>query len=160
MVRSRTQKFDNRKNKCQKVWKSNRSKKSKLHWFILRVKIRRSARDKEENFFTERFNNCSGSSRQVYRFLNDIKAIWSWKELTCQKLARMKDCVKIEGSAVANELNDNSVKIGQTLQDPLKSYNFVTFKISDHQSVFLYPKNVEKLQKKQRATWEQTSMGV
>ena len=63
-----------KRNLLHRKWKQNKSDSRQLSKFkAARAKVEQLIKKKKKEFYLEKFNKCIGDSRQVYRFLNELK---------------------------------------------------------------------------------------
>ena len=67
-----------KRNQSHKSWKMDRQNNQKLEKFkALRTKVEKTIKAKKNSYYEQKFSKCIGDSKQVYKFLNELKGVSS-----------------------------------------------------------------------------------
>ena len=117
-----------------------------------------ASKEKKKNFYLNRFVNCIGDSRQVYRFLNELKGA---NNSSNQVQFLIKDGKKVESEwMIANKLNDHFADIGQSLSSKIEDSASLAFNFNSTFSMWLKKTNVREVQQIINELENKTSLGV
>ena len=105
------------------------SEQPKLEKFkALRTKVEKTIKAKKNFYYEQKFSKCIGDSKQVYKFLNEVKGV-TIKNSKVPYL--IKDGRRIDDNLdVANKLNTFFVGIGQKLKADISNEIFVNNEVN------------------------------
>ena len=133
-----------KRNQLHKTWKKDKKNRGKIDKFKgLRTKVEKTIKAKKKHYYEQIFLKCIGDSKQVYKFINELKGVTS-KNTNIPSLSKKGKRVE-DHLAIANELNNFFVNIGPNLKDAIPKEVFVRPKVNSSQSMWLYQTNCDEI---------------
>ena len=125
------------RNQSHKPWKMDRQNNQKVEKFrALRTKLEKTLKAKKNSYYEQKFSKCIGDSKQVYKFLIELKGV----TIKNSKVPYItKDGRRIDNNLdVANDLNTFVLGIGQKLKADIPNEIFVNPEVNILQSMWFY----------------------
>ena len=133
-----------KRNQLHKSWKKDKKNRGKLDKFKgLRTKVEKTIKAKKKHYYEQIFLKCIGDSKQVYKFINELKGV-TCKNTNIPSLSKNSKRVE-DHLAIANELNNFFVIIGPNLKDAIPKEVFVRPQVNSSQSMWLYQTNCDEI---------------
>ena len=127
-----------KRNLLHRKWKKNKSDCRQLSKFkAARAKVEQLIKKKKKEFYLEKFNKCIGDSRQIYRFLNELKGI---KGKKCSVPVLVENGQRLdEPKQIAMKLNKFFAEVGPKLRSALKNTSNYELNFESPLSMYPYP---------------------
>ena len=126
------------KQNLHRKWKKNKSDCRQLSKFkAARAEVEQLIKKQKKEFYLEKFNKCIGDSRQIYRFLNELKGI---KGKKCSVPVLVENGQRFdEPKEIAMKFNKIFAEVGPKLRSALKNTSNYELNFESPLSMYPYP---------------------